>query len=108
MRKMVARHQGAGDQARVGKDEGPSGDFGLGSTAPDRGSGGRVRSPLSSGSKGRRSSAVLTARSAARATRVENPIEQLFAKLKARLRKAAERSIDGLWNRIAELTEDAG
>jgi transposase len=37
-----------------------------------------------------------------------NPIEQLFAKLKARLRKAAERSIDGLWNRIAELSEDAG
>jgi transposase len=32
-----------------------------------------------------------------------NPIEQLFAKLKALLRKAAERSIDGLWNRIASL-----
>ena len=30
-----------------------------------------------------------------------NPIEQLFAKLKALLRKAAERSVDGLWNRIA-------
>lgn len=32
-----------------------------------------------------------------------NPIEQLFAKLKALLRKAAERSVDGLWNRIATL-----
>ena len=32
-----------------------------------------------------------------------NPIEQLFAKLKALLRKAAERSIDGLWRRIASL-----
>ena len=32
-----------------------------------------------------------------------NPIEQLFAKLKALLRKAAERSLDGLWNRIAAL-----
>jgi transposase len=32
-----------------------------------------------------------------------NPIEQLFAKLKALLRKAAERSLDGLWNRIASL-----
>jgi hypothetical protein len=32
-----------------------------------------------------------------------NPIEQLFAKLKALLRKAAERSVDGLWNRIAAL-----
>ena len=32
-----------------------------------------------------------------------NPIEQLFAKLKALLRKAAERSIEGLWNRIATL-----
>ena len=29
-----------------------------------------------------------------------NPIEQLFAKLKAALRKAAERSVDSLWNRI--------
>jgi transposase len=34
-----------------------------------------------------------------------NPIEQLFAKLKALLRKAAERSVDGLWNRIAELLD---
>ena len=32
-----------------------------------------------------------------------NPIEQLFAKLKAALRKAAERSVEGLWNRIAIL-----
>ena len=32
-----------------------------------------------------------------------NPIEQLFAKLKALLRKAAERSVDGLCNRIASL-----
>jgi len=32
-----------------------------------------------------------------------NPIEQLFAKLKALLRKAAERSVDGLWNRIGSL-----
>src|SRR6266853_1883541 len=34
-----------------------------------------------------------------------NPIEQLFAKLKALLRKAAERSVDGLWNRIACLLD---
>lgn len=34
-----------------------------------------------------------------------NPIEQLFAKLKALLRKAAERSVDGLWNRIATLLD---
>ena len=32
-----------------------------------------------------------------------NPIEQLFAKLKALLRKAAERSVEGLWSRIASL-----
>ncbi len=32
-----------------------------------------------------------------------NPIEQLFAKLKALLRKAAERSVEGLWNCIANL-----
>jgi transposase len=30
-----------------------------------------------------------------------NPIEQLFAKLKALLRKAAERSVEALWNHIA-------
>jgi transposase len=34
-----------------------------------------------------------------------NPIEQLFAKLKALLRKAAERSVGGLWNRIAKLLD---
>jgi transposase len=34
-----------------------------------------------------------------------NPIEQLFAKLKALLRKAGERSVAGLWNRIAHLLE---
>ena len=34
-----------------------------------------------------------------------NPIEQLFAKLKALLRKAAERSVDRLWNRIATLLD---
>ena len=32
-----------------------------------------------------------------------NPIEMVYAKLKALLRKAAERSIDGLWNRIGDL-----
>ena len=32
-----------------------------------------------------------------------NPIEQLFAKLKAALRKAAERSVESLWNIIAIL-----
>ena len=34
-----------------------------------------------------------------------NPIEQLFAKLKALLRKAAERSVEGLWSRIAVLLD---
>ena len=34
-----------------------------------------------------------------------NPIEQLFAKLKALLRKAAERSLESLWNRIACLLD---
>jgi transposase len=34
-----------------------------------------------------------------------NPIEQLFAKLKALLRKAAERTVEGLWNRIACLLD---
>jgi transposase len=34
-----------------------------------------------------------------------NPIEQLFAKLKALLKKAAERSIEGLWHRIATLLD---
>ena len=32
-----------------------------------------------------------------------NPIENAFSKLKALLRKAAERTIDGLWNRIGVL-----
>jgi transposase len=31
-----------------------------------------------------------------------NPIEQVFAKLKALLPKAAERSLDALWRRIGE------
>ena len=34
-----------------------------------------------------------------------NPIEQLFAKIKALLRKAAERSVDGLWSPIASLLD---
>jgi transposase len=34
-----------------------------------------------------------------------NPIEQLFAKLKALLRKAAERSVDALWDRIGSLLD---
>jgi transposase len=32
-----------------------------------------------------------------------NPIEKLFAKLKALLRKAAKRSVDALWNEIGDL-----
>jgi transposase len=32
-----------------------------------------------------------------------NPIENAFSKLKAMLRKAAERTIDGLWDRIGTL-----
>ena len=32
-----------------------------------------------------------------------NPIENMFAKLKAMLRKAAERNVDDLWDRIGEL-----
>lgn len=32
-----------------------------------------------------------------------NPIENAFAKLKALLRKAAERTVDGLWTRIGDL-----
>lgn len=35
-----------------------------------------------------------------------NPIEQLFAKLKSLLRKAAERTIDDLWKRIGKLLGD--
>ena len=34
-----------------------------------------------------------------------NPIENAFAKLKALLRKAAERSVDGLWNAIGSLID---
>lgn len=32
-----------------------------------------------------------------------NPIEKLFSKLKALLRKAAKRTVDALWNHIGEL-----
>ena len=35
-----------------------------------------------------------------------NPIENAFSKLKAMLRKAAERTVDALWNRIAELLKE--
>ena len=35
-----------------------------------------------------------------------NPIEMGFSKLKAGLRKAAERSVDALWNRIGQLLDD--
>jgi transposase len=35
-----------------------------------------------------------------------NPIENAFAKLKALLRKAAERTVDRLWRRIALLLDD--
>ena len=34
-----------------------------------------------------------------------NPIENAFAKLKALLRKAAERTVDGLWRRIGILID---
>lgn len=34
-----------------------------------------------------------------------NPIEKAFSKLKALLRKAAERTVDGLWSRIGELLD---
>jgi len=34
-----------------------------------------------------------------------NPIENAFAKLKALLRKAAERTVDGLWNAIGRLVD---
>jgi transposase len=34
-----------------------------------------------------------------------NPIELMFSKLKTLLRKAAERSVDALWNRIGELLD---
>lgn len=35
-----------------------------------------------------------------------NPIELFFSKLKSRLRKAAERSIDALWDRIGEIVKN--
>ena len=35
-----------------------------------------------------------------------NPIEQVFAKLKALLRKAGERTLDALWDRIGELLKE--
>jgi len=34
-----------------------------------------------------------------------NPIEKAFAKLKAHLRKAAERTVDGLWAAIARVID---
>ena len=34
-----------------------------------------------------------------------NPIEKAFSKLKALLRKAAERTVDGLWNAIGRLVD---
>ena len=34
-----------------------------------------------------------------------NPIEQFFAKLKAHLRKAKERTVEALWNRIGRLLD---
>lgn len=34
-----------------------------------------------------------------------NPIEMAFAKLKALLRKAAERTVEGLWDAIARLLD---
>ena len=35
-----------------------------------------------------------------------NPIEKAFSKLKALLRKAAERTVDALWNKIGQLLSD--
>ena len=37
-----------------------------------------------------------------------NPIEQVFSKLKALLRKAAERTVPGLWRRIRSLLRSIG
>jgi transposase len=34
-----------------------------------------------------------------------NPIEQVFAKLKALLRKAAERTVDKLWQAIGQIMD---
>ena len=35
-----------------------------------------------------------------------NPIENAFYKLKALLRKTAERTVEGLWNAIGQLLDD--
>ncbi len=35
-----------------------------------------------------------------------NSIEKAFSKLKARLRKAAERTVDGLWDAVARFLDD--
>ena len=35
-----------------------------------------------------------------------NPIEKAFSKLKAMLRKAAERTVNGLWNAIGRIIDD--
>jgi transposase len=35
-----------------------------------------------------------------------NPIEMAFSKLKALLRKAAERTVDALWDRIGALLQE--
>ena len=37
-----------------------------------------------------------------------NPIEKAFSKLKAHLRKAAERTVDGLWTAIGRLIDSFG
>ena len=37
-----------------------------------------------------------------------NPIEQAVAKLKALLRKAAERTVDGLWRLLGRLLDEFG
>jgi transposase len=34
-----------------------------------------------------------------------NPVEKAFSKLKALLRKAAERNVSGLWDRIGSLVD---
>ena len=36
-----------------------------------------------------------------------NPIEMMFAKLKALLRKAAKRTIDGLWQAIGDILDQS-
>ena len=35
-----------------------------------------------------------------------NPIEMVFSKLKALLRKAKERTVEGLWDRIGKLLDE--